>query len=299
MGLSENFMAFGIHTLMPYRRADKLPYGIFEVLGGGTISLSAEFEDLFGGSNSYAWASEAKTISAEFSATVKTLPDFLFELYLGAEVSTIAANAIGTVTPILNFKGTSLVEATLGVASIGIKTGSEADVKTAIYTVKAVSATTVDVYMSTNIDFNSGANLDFEDDSLKITATPLTIVSGAAVEIPKTGLELTGGSGVIGMTADDTATFKVAGPHAGISEIAIGKTGSVFPEHGLVAMAAKRSNGDVLEIDIHKAVGGGFPIALEESVFSIPELSIKLLFDTCAGRIATIRKIKGSSGACP
>jgi len=299
MSLSENFMAFGIHSLVPYQRADKLPYGIFEVLAGGTISLSAEFEDLFGGSNSYAWASEAKTISAEFSATVKTMPDFLFELYLGAEVTTTAASATGTVSGFVNFKGTSMFDATTGIATASVKSGSDADLKVGIYTVVYVSATTVDVYVSTNVDFSNGNDLTYENDALKITASPLTIAMGAAVEIPNTGVELTGGSGTIAMVSGDTAIFKVAAAHAGISEIAIGKTGSVFPEHGIVAMAAKRSNGDLLEIDIHKAVGGGFPIALEETVFSIPELTIKLLFDTCEGKIATIRKIKGSLGACP
>jgi len=299
MGLSENFMAFGIHSLVPYRRADKLPYGIFEVLAGGTISLSAEFEDLFGGSSRYMWASEAKTISAEFSATVKTMPDFLFELYLGADVTNTAASALGTVDAFANFKGLTILDAVTGIATATAKSGSEGDLKTGIYTIVAVSATTVDIYDTTNIDFNVGTNVEYVDDSLKINSAPLTIVAATAVEVVGFGVELTGGSGTILMVEGDTATFKVAGAHQGISTIEIGKAGSVFPEHGIVAMAAKRSNGDMLEIDIHKAVGGGFPIALEETVFSIPELTIKLLFDTCEGKIATIRKIKGSLGACP
>ena len=297
MGLSQDFIAYGIHSLVPYRRADKLPYGIFKVLGGGTISLSAEFEDLFGGSNKYAWASEAKTISAEFTATVKSMPDFLFEVFLGAEVTTTAASATGTVEAIANFNGTSLVEATTGIDSIAIKSGSEVDLKAGIYVVKAVSATTVDVYCMTDIEFSNGTDLEFIDDALKVTAAPLTITASTAVEIPNTGLELTGGSGVIALVTGDTAVFKAAAAHGGISEIVIGKSSATFPEHGQVAMAAKRSNGDMLEIDIHKAVGAGFPVALEETVFSIPELTVKLLFDSCLNRIATFRKIKGA-GSC-
>lgn len=298
MGLSQDFIAYGIHSLVPYRRADKLPYGIFKVLGGGTISLSAEFEDLFGGSNKYAWASEAKTISAEFTATVKSMPDFLFEVFLGATVNNTAASATGSVEAIANFKGTSLVDASTGIDSVGIKSGSEADLKAAIYVVKAVSATTVDVYAMTDIEFANGNDLEYIDDELKITASPLTITASTAVEIPNSGLELTGGAGVIGMTDGDTAVFKAAAAHGGISEIIVGKSAATFPEHGQVAMAAKRSNGDMMEIDIHKAVGAGFPIALEETVFSIPELTVKLLYDSCLDRIATFRKIKGAGGAC-
>ena len=297
MSLSSDFIAYGIHSLVPYRKADKLPYGIFKVLGGGSISLSAEFEDLFGGSNKYAWASEAKTISAEFTATVKSMPDFLFEVFLGAEVTNIAASATGTANGLENVKGSSVVESSTGIASVSIKTGSEADVKASIYVIKAVSPTTVDVYAMTDIEFANGNDLEYIDDSLKITASPLTITASTAVEIPNSGLELTGGAGVIGMTENDTAQFRVAAAHGGISEIVVGKSSAIFPEHGQVAMAAKRSNGDMLEIDIHKAVGAGFPINLEETVFSIPELTVKLLYDTCLNRIATIRKIKGTD-AC-
>ena len=299
MGLSQDFIAYGIHSLVPYRRSDKLPYGIFKVLGGGTISLSAEFEDLFGGSNKYAWASEAKTISAEFTATVKSIPDFLFEVFLGAEVNTTAASTTGFVGAIANFKSAgTVVNTTTGVASATIKSGKEADLKAGIYVVKAVSATTVDVYCLTDIEFSNGDELSYIDDSLKITASPLTITASTAVEIPKTGVELTGGSGTIGMTDGDTAVFKATAAHGGISEIIIGKSSATFPEHGQVALAAKRSNGDMLEIDIHKAVGAGFPVALEETVFSIPELSVKLLYDNCKNRIATFRKIKGTDGGC-
>jgi hypothetical protein len=298
MGLSNDFIAYGIHSLVPYRRADKLPYGIFKVLGGGTISLSAEFEDLFGGSNKYAWASEAKTISAEFTATVKSMPDFLFEVFLGATVNTTAASATGTVDGFENVKGASVLEASTGIATATVKSGSEADLKAGIVVVKAVTATTVDAYYMTDIEFSNGNDLEYIDDSLKINATPLTITASTAVEIPNTGVELTGGSGTIGMTADDTAVFKVAAAHGGISEIIIGKSSATFPEHGEVALAAKRSNGDMLEIDIHKAVGAGFPVALEETVFSIPELTVKLLYDNCKNRIATFRKIKGADSGC-
>ena len=37
MGLSQDFIAYGIHSLVPYQRGSKLPYGIFKILGGGTI----------------------------------------------------------------------------------------------------------------------------------------------------------------------------------------------------------------------------------------------------------------------
>jgi len=232
MSLSTNRIVYGIHSMAPYRRSDDLPYGILKVIGGGTLSLSAEFEDLFGGSNKYAWASEAKTISSEFSATVKSMPDFLFEVYLGASVATTAAAALGSIVDAAaNVNGTSAIDATTGMASVTIEAGSEADLKDAKYVIKAVSATTVDVYALTDIAFDKGTDMVFEDDLLKITATPITVPgTGGTVSIPNTGLEITGGSGAVAMTTDDTASLRVAASHGGVSEITIGGSQATFPE---------------------------------------------------------------------
>lgn len=299
MALSANRIVYGIHSMAPYRRIDKLPYGILKVLGGGTITFSAETEKLFGGSNKFAWASESKTIDSTFTATVKSMPDFLFELYLGAETTQTAASATGSLIQALtNVKGTSLQEASTGVASIGIKAGSEAELKDGKYVVEAVSATTVDVYVMSDIAFDKGTDLTYQNDLLKITASPLTITASGTVDIPNTGLELTGGAGVIGMTVGDTAEAQVAAAHGGVSEIVIGKSQTTFPEHGLVALSAKRSDGSLFEIEMFKAVGTGFPIALEETVFSIPELTIDLLYDECENAIAKIVASAGEAASC-
>ena len=294
MALSSNRIVYGIHSMSPYRRSDYLPYGTLKVIGGGTLSLSAEFEDLFGGSNKFAWASEAKTIASEFTSTVKSYPDFMFELYMGASVSATAASATGSIVDALaNKNGTSVVDATTGIASAGIKSGSEADLKDALYVVKAVSATTVDVYAMTDIAFDKGTDIVFEDDALKITASPLTITAATPVEVPNTGIELTGGSGAIALTTNDTAWYRVAAGHGGVSEINIGQSTTTFAEHGIVALGAKRADGSLFEIEMYKAVGAGFPIALEETVFSIPELTIKLLYDEVLNSVAKITATAG------
>lgn len=291
MSLTDPRIIYGIHSICPYSRADGLPYGILKVLGGGSLNLTAESEDLFGGSNKFAWASEAKTISSEFSVTVKSMPDFLFELFLGAEVATTAASATGTCGALTAKKG-SLIAAT-ALASVSLTTGQAANLKAGIYLVKAVSATTVDVYGLSDIDFSRGTDLEFINDSLKITSSPLTITSAGVTAIPNLGVELTGGAGTIAMVAGDTAVFALAAPHGGISEITIGKSSTSFPEHGQVVLSQKRATGDLFEIEIYKAVGQGFPIALEETVFAVPELTAKVLYDSTKDKLATIRAIKG------
>lgn len=293
MSFGYNRINYGIHSICPFRISDGMPYGILKVLGGGTMTLSSEFEELFGGSNKFAWAVEAKTISSEWTATVKTMPDFMFELFLGATVATTAAAALGSITALENVSGTII--ATTKLASVGIKTGSEADLKDGVYIIKAVSATTVDVYGLTDIEFKKlgGTNVSYIDEALKITTTPLTITTGAAVTIPNLGVEITGGAGTIALVTGETGRFHVNSAHAGVSTIEIGSAATIFPEHRQLCLGQKRANGDVFEMELYKVVGSGMPIPFEEQTFAIPELSMKLVQDSANDKVATIRAKRG------
>ena len=104
----------------------------------------------------------------------------------------------------------------------------------------------------------------------------------------------TGGGGVIGMTADDTAVFNVRSPHAGVSEIAIGSASATFPEHRQLCVAQKRANGDTFELEMHKVLGSGMPIPFTEQEFSIPELNMKLVYDSERDEVAKIRAKRAS-----
>ena len=290
-----NRINYGIHSVCPFAIASGLPYGILKVLGGGTMTLSSELEELFGGSNKNAWAVEAKTISSEWTITAKTMPDFMFELFLGATVVETAASTTGTVGDFANILNASLLDASTGVATATAKAGSEVDLKDGIYIVKAASATTVDVYALTDIEFKKlGAanDLSYVNDELKVNAAPLTITTGAAVEIVGLGVELTGGSGTIGMTTGDTARFSVRSAHNGVSEISIGSSSTTFPEHRQLCLGQKRANGDTFEMELYKVVGSGMPIPFEEQTFAIPELAMKLVYDSVEDKVATIRAKK-------
>lgn len=290
-----NRINYGIHSICPRRITDGRPYGIMKVLGGGTLTLTSEFEELFGGSSKFAYAIEAKTISAEWTATVKVLSDFMFELFLGASVVTTAASATGTVGDLANVMGTSAFKATTGIATATAKSGSSADLKDGIYIGVVVSATTVDIYALTDIEFKKlgGAALSYVNEDLKITATPLTIVMASAVTIPNLGVELTGGSGTIAMVVGDTFRFSVRSAHAGISTINIGSSSTVFPEHAQLCLGQKRANGDTFELEIFKVVGSGMPIPFEEQSFAIPELAMKLVYDSAEDSVARIRAKRG------
>lgn len=301
MSFGYNRINYGIHSICPFQIYDGMPYGILKVLGGGTMSMTSEFEELFGGSNKFAYAVEAKTISSEWTATVKSMPDFMFELFLGASVVATAASSTGTVGDLANVLNVSVFEAATGIATVTAKSSSEADLKDGIYIIHAVTATTVDIYALTDIEFNKlgAANtLSYINEALKINDTPLTIASTTAVEIVGLGVELTGGSGVVAMDVDDTARFSVRSAHNGLSEISIGAGSTIFPEHRQLCLGQKRANGDTFEIELFKVVGSGMPVPFEEQTFAIPELSMKLIQDPCVDKVAVIRAKAGVGGIC-
>ena len=84
MALSNPLNVFGIHSFTPYSRTDGTPYGTLRVLGSANLELTAEQEDLFGGSQRYAWASEPKTVSTQLTLNTKQYEDFEWQLFLGA-----------------------------------------------------------------------------------------------------------------------------------------------------------------------------------------------------------------------
>lgn len=270
---------FGIHSFTPYNKTTGLPYGILKVLGGGNMELTGETEDLFGGSSKYAYASEQTQIGATATMNVKSYPDFLMELFLGGSVTTLAAAANGEVRGFVNLNGTSLKSATVGVASVAVKAGDEADAKFGRYVLKATDVDTVSIYLLTDIDFKRGTAGAYVDDELLIVSGVVIPDSGGTVAVADYGLEITGGSGTVAMTVGDTAVFDVLPAHSGGSEILIGSETSSFPNFGAFLVAQKRSNGEIFQIEAYNCVGSGMPFPMQEKTWMISDLTMKLLRD--------------------
>lgn len=280
MALSTSQAMFGVHSVTAYNPTSLLPYGTAKVVGSATFGFSSDLVELRGGSNLYPWKVEPGPITSEGSITLREYPDWLHEVFLGNAATTRAAETSGAVSTLTNAQGESVLDATTGIASIGVKSGSEADVKTGFYVVKAVSATTVDVYAMSDVDFATGTEIDFESDALKITASALTISTGATVTIPDTGLELTGGSGTIGMTENDTAFFDARAINDGSTEVKIGGNNSTYVDVGLVLTAQKQGDGSIHYIDVFRAKGIGVPMSLTESAFAESEIAMRAFYDT-------------------
>lgn len=295
MALSAPRTIFGIHEAVPYSRTDGVPYGILRVLANSSLQLTGELVELMGGSNRYSWDVQDGNINVEISLALKEYPNFLFELFLGKAPTDTSASTSGTVMVALaNKNGTSLLNASTGVASVAAKAGSESDMKFGKYVVKAASATTVDVYVKSSVDFARGTDKEYQDDYGKITASALTISTGAAVEVPGFGIELTGGSGTIAMTTGDTAEFEIAPPHNGVTDVNIGANTDVYPEFGMVMTAEQKGNGEMVDVEAYRCKAIGLPLGFQEKAFSESEITAKAFYDSTLNRVLRVRHVKPS-----
>lgn len=294
MTLSDPQCLFGVHGVTAYDPDTRLPFGTAKVVGSVNFANSGEIIDLVGGSNPYPFKKEAGLIDASGTFVLREYPDWLFEAFLGSAATTNAAETGGSVDTIENRNGVSAVAAT-GIGSIGVEAGEEDNVKSTRYVVKVVSATTVDVYALSDVDSAVGDDFVFQDDSLKITASALTIATGAAVTIPNTGLELTGGAGTIAMVTGDTASFISRAINTGSTEVIIGSNTQTFIDVGLVFHGQRQKDGTVFSIDIFRAIGIGIPFNFTEKSFADVEIPWGAQFDSIRNGVFEYIRVKDTN----
>lgn len=303
MSLSNPRIFFGVHSFTAYDRDSGLPFGTALVLGQSGFSLSGELASLTGGSNKYPWAVEETNITAELSVTVKQYEDWMMQLFLGKKPTAGTPSTTGSISALVNKKGSNLVDGTAGIASVQIKTGSESDLKFSKYVVKVIDAALnqVHVYAKSNIDFARGADADFEDNLLRITANPLTITDGAQVEIPGFGVELVGGTLVdfagAGVADGDTAEFEVLPPDRASVSATFGGSSDVFPEFGAIVVGQQRGNGEMVELDIFRLKAVGLPMGFQEKAFSEAEITAQAFYDAEKNGVFSMRHVSPLSAS--
>lgn len=303
MSLSNPRIFFGVHSFTPYCRTTGMPYGTALVVGQSGFSLTGELANLNGGSNKYSWAVEETNITAELSLTVKQYENWMMQLFLG-KAPTADGVGTGSVANIADKKGTVL-NATWGIDTVQVKSGSESDLKFTKYVIEVVDAAaeTVHVYALSNVDFAKGTDVNFQDDLLRVTESPLTITDGAAVEIPGFGLEIVGGSTVDfagnNVAAGDTITFDVLPPKEKSISARFGASSDNFPEFGAIVVGQKRGNGEMVELDIFRLKAVGLPLGFQEKAFSEAEITAQAFYDADKNGVFDLRHITPvGTGVC-
>lgn len=290
MALSDPRSVFGIHSVTPYSRTTGEFYGELRVLGSSSLSLSGELIKLNGGSQKFPWHIEPGLQTAELSLVIREYPDFVFELFLGKAPTTNSAETSGNATAIANKNGTSVVNATTGITSTAT-VSTAADLKFGKYVVKAVSATTVDVFFSSDADITRGSDGTMQNNALKITASALTITSSGTTAIPNFGITLNGGSGAIAFTTGHTATFSVRPINSASTLVTIGANTDSNPEFGCIVMAQKRANQEMTEVDLFRCVATGLPLGFEEFSWSEAEVTVEAFYDSTQNGVFSLRHV--------
>jgi hypothetical protein len=281
MSLSNPRTIFGVHSVTPYSRTDGTFYGIIKVLKSSSLSMQGSPQELTGGSQKFPWAVEDGPLKAEMSLKFDQFEDFMFTLFLGIAPTPVTTEATGNVSTLTNNKGSSVKDASTGIASALALSGSEADLKFGKVIVVCTGSATVDVYMSSDVDFGRGTNETFLNDSLKI-ASALTITASTATDVTGFGFKLTGGSGTIGMTTGDTAEFLVRPENIGGRTVRVGGAShQTFPEFGAIVIAQKggAGNGVLVELDCFRCKASGMPIGFEAAKFAEADVKVLVLYD--------------------
>lgn len=284
---------FGVHGVTPYHRDTGLPYGELRVMKSSSLSLAGELQELMGGSAKYAWAAEEGSITAEMTLSCGELPDFMFELFLGIAPTANAAETSGNVSTIADKSGTSIVDATNGIASVFLLAGSAANLKLGKYAIKALTASTFNLYYLSPIDVGRGTDGSFLTDDL-IVASAVSFTSSVA-SVPGFGLSFAQ-VGTPAFTIGDTAEFSVRPVNLGNSTARVGGVANQsFPEFGALVYAQKRGNDEMFELDVFRCKGAGMPIPFERGAFAGFEVKVKVLYDESKDGIFDMRAVKADT----
>ena len=287
---AEKKSIFSIHQVTLYNRTSKEFIGTLEVLEGSQLALEGELVELRGGSNKFTWQVEEANINSDVSLQFSEYPAWLLEILWGASIATNAAEANGSVSALTNATGASIFEAATGIATITALAGSEENMKFAKYVVKGTSVPgEVDLYMSTNIDADRGVAVTIND--LLLVEAGITITSAATTDLTDLGLQITGGSGIIAMTEDDTMTFKVRPPNSGSETVRVGQKGASFPEFGMIVLAQKSGSLEITEFDCFKCKAAGLPVGMTRAQFSQGEVTVKMQYDPTENAVFEMTRV--------
>jgi hypothetical protein len=282
---------FGVDSVAFFDPITHLFLGRLRALQSSSLKITGKEIELSGGSSYFPWDSQPGKMTAQLAIKASEYPDFIFPLFAGGTAVENAADALGFVSTPVNRQGTSVIKATTGIATVLAKAGSEGDLKTGKYVLKAVSPTTVQLYVAYDTDLGRGTRVIMVDDTQALLTVPATITLGAGTDLAGLGLTLTGGSGAIAMVVGDTATFDVRPKNTSNMEVILGSQRASFPEWGAIIMGKRMSNGKLVEVEVYRGKGQGLPINFDVDKFSEWDVNCSILQDPNQDGIARVRRI--------
>ncbi len=250
---------FGVKGLIFYNRTTFKPVGIFRVIS--TVEFAREIEQLplTGGHRNGPWATEAGEPTNTLTATLKEFPNFGFtELDNATQVDTLGEDTSGFTGPITNKVGTSIFDATTGIASVSVTSGGEAKVPLGKIVIVATSvANEVDIYL---LGDTASGPIPVVNELTLLASGVVVPGTGSTIDISDYGITLTGGSGAIALVEDDTAYFEARPANSKTTQVIMGDD-SDLQNLGCVLVYPKNSAKQQRIVDFPKVSVGGMPFA--------------------------------------
>lgn len=275
MGTPKYF--FGAKALVFYDRSSFVPVGIFRVLSTAEFTSEVEKLPLVGGHRNGPWAIEAGEPTYGLTATLMEFPDFAFtELDNATKTVTTGEDLTGFVGVIANKSGTSVSDATTGIASVAAIAGSEAKLPLGRVVIAGTAvAGEVDIYLAGDVATGS---IPVVNELPLLAAGVVVPGTGGTVQIADYGIEITGGSGAIAFTDGDSA-FLETRPANSITTKIIMPDNSCIKTLGCVLVWPKNAQGEQSIVDFPKVAVAGTSFSANTREYAEFELTASPMID--------------------
>jgi hypothetical protein len=267
---------FGVKALIFYNRTTFKPVGIFRVISNVEFAREIEKLPLTGGHHNGPWAVEAGEPTNTLTATLMEFPDFAFtELDNATRTVTSSEDTTGYIGTIINKEGTSVFNATTGVATATLISGSGALLPFGKVVLVATAAKVVDIYLLGDV---ASGPIPVTDELTKIASSVSIADSGATIDVAAYGIRLTSGSGTIAMTTGDTAVFDTRPANSKTTEIVMPDSSDI-KTLGCILVYPKNSSKQQKIIDFPKVAVAGTPFAANTREYAEFEMTATPLYD--------------------
>ncbi len=250
---------FGAKALIIYNRKTFAPLGIYRAISTMELTREVTAELLEGGHFNAAYAAESGQPSNAIAGTVMEFPNFAYTALDNATKADILGEDLtGFVGTIANKSGTSIVDATTGIASVSIISGSENLVpfSKAIVVKGTAVANEVDVYL---LGDTASGEIPVTDELTLLEAGVDIPDAAGTIDIAAYGLRFTSGSGTIALTDGDTAYFESRPANTKVTKITMADNSDI-KFVGMIFVWPKTSEGLQTIADFPKVAiaGSGF-----------------------------------------
>lgn len=269
---------FGAKALIAYNRKTFKPLGIFRAITTMEYTREQEQVLLEAGHHNGPFAAEPGAVANAIVANVMEFPNFAYTALDNATQADITGeDATGFVGTIANKSGVSVADATTGIASVSIISGSEdlVPLAKAIVVVGTSVADEVDVFM---IGDTVTGEIPVTDELTLLAAGVVVPGTGGTVDIPAFGLTLTGGSGTVAFVEDDTAFFESRPANSKTTKITMADNSDIKLV-GMLFVWPRTSEGLQTIADFPKVAISGSPFSGATRAFAEMELSATPLID--------------------